>query len=99
MHQMICPAPKGKEVHHKDNDGWNNQRLNLEPLTRKAHSQLLRRKRRGKCSSKYVGVHWHAQHGKWCAELGNAGNKKHLGLFSSELAAYKAYRKAKNEVK
>lgn len=33
MHRILCGEPKGVDVHHKDNDGLNNKRGNLEDLT------------------------------------------------------------------
>lgn len=95
LHQAVKPGP---EVHHRDSDGWNNQRGNLIPLTRAQHSNFLRRKKSGHASSRYVGVHWHRQHKKWCAEIKVSGVKRHLGLFKSELQASRVYRKEKRIV-
>ena len=32
MHRMLTGAERGKVVHHKDGNGWNNSRENLEVL-------------------------------------------------------------------
>jgi hypothetical protein len=37
MHRFVMRAPKGSEVHHRDNDGLNNRRENLEFLTHQSN--------------------------------------------------------------
>ncbi len=44
MHRQIMNCPKGMEVDHGDGDGLNNQRSNLEVVTRKENM----RRRNGK---------------------------------------------------
>ena len=41
MHRQITNCPKGKDVDHKDGDGLNNQRHNLEVMT---HKENMRRR-------------------------------------------------------
>jgi hypothetical protein len=96
LHKAVKPTVRGKENHHIDGDGWNCTRKNLLPVTRLEHGQFIRRKIKN-ASSQYVGVHWHCQHQKWCAEIRMAGKKKHLGLFKHEIDAANAYRRAKCE--
>lgn len=90
LHRAIKP---GKEIHHKDGDGWNNVDQNLISLSHKHHSWLPKRKAPGK-SSKFRGVYWHTQSGRWRSELKRDGKRHHVGSFDSELAAVRAYNKA-----
>ena len=42
-------------------------------------------------SSKYKGVTFHKKAKKWCATASVDGKRKHIGLFTDELSAHKAY--------
>lgn len=95
LHREIISS--AEDVHHRDGDGWNNQRRNLEGLTRREHCQKIKHKQ-DNASSRFVGVHWHAQHQKWCAEIRVNGIKRHLGLFVDEKTAARAYRIAKGQI-
>ena len=44
MHRQITNCPKGMDVDHKDGDGLNNQRDNLEVVTHKENMRRLREK-------------------------------------------------------
>jgi AP2 domain/HNH endonuclease len=92
MHRLIMGKPEGLEIHHKDDDGLNNQRGNLCSIT---HSQHLctHRKRRG-CSSIFKGVYWDKRAKRWMAHIRYRGVHKHLGSFNSEEDAARAYDKA-----
>jgi hypothetical protein len=87
MHRVIMDAPKGVEVDHFDGDGLNNQNENLRLVTHRQNIQNLHSKR----TSIYPGVCWHKVTQKWSSSISIDGRQKHLGVYSSELEAFKAY--------
>lgn len=78
---------------HADGDGLNNQRYNLRPADwlRNAQNRGLQR-RAG--SSSYKGVCWHKTQGKWMAYIAH----RHLGYFTDEIAAARAYDAAAHDL-
>ena len=53
-------------------------------------------KTKDKCTSKFVGVSFHKQTGKWQAETCINGKRKYLGLFQTEEQAHQAICKYRN---
>ena len=93
MHRLIMDAPDGVEVDHINGDRLDNRRCNLRLCT---HRQNLRnRKRQDNGSSRYKGVHKSA--GKWRAQIGYDGKTHHLGYFTDEADAARAYNEAASE--
>lgn len=91
MHQLIMGTIGTKyEIDHKDRNGLNNMRSNLSIATRSDNTKN-RRKHRG--ASQYNGVSQHL-YGRWLARININGKQKHLGLFSNEVDAAKAYNEA-----
>ncbi len=41
LHRLLLNAPKGLVVHHKDGNGWNNCRSNIELMTSKEHAKTI----------------------------------------------------------
>ena len=74
-------------VDHIDNDRSNNRIENLQLVT---HRYNCSKDRKNK-SSKYTGVSWCKQHGKWVVFIRLGLKKKNLGLFTSEFRAHLAY--------
>lgn len=90
MHRLLMQPPKGAVVHHRNNDGLDNRRSNLEVTTNR---QNIRYHFEGKVT----GVHFHKQSGKWRAQLRNeAGKFVSLGLHPTREAAVKATEAFKN---
>jgi len=74
---------------HKDRNGLNNQKHNLREATNLQN--IVNTKSRKNTSSKYKGVTWNKKSKKWRANIEKGGVKKHLGLFTNEEEAAKAY--------
>ena len=84
------------EVDHKDGDKTNNRIDNLRDCTHAQNHQ--NRVSMPGSSSKYPGVSWYKNSKKWRAKIVLHGKDKYLGLYESEVDAYKAYCKAKYEL-
>lgn len=89
MHNLIMNA---KGIDHKDNNGLNNQRLNLRVANQMQNGGNMT-PRQGS-SSKYKGVSWRKDRDNWTAYIHAGGRKKTLGSFDSEIEAAKAYDRA-----
>lgn len=86
MHKMLCI---GKEIDHKNHNGLDNRRENLRSCTR-SQNNMNSRKQFG-CSSKYKGVQFHKQNCNFRAYGSIRKKQIHLGSFSTEDDAAKAY--------
>lgn len=97
VHQLVAMAFLGhvlcgheRVVDHIDNNILNNKLSNLQVITAREN---LSRSRKNK-TSKYTGVHWSKEQGKFIANIHINGRQKHLGCFNSEIDAFSAYEKA-----
>lgn len=90
MHRQILGLTDPKiQGDHKDGNGLNNQRSNLRTTTNQQNSFNM--KSQSGCISKYKGVTWDKTHGKWQVRICINGRRKHIGLFTDEVEAAKAY--------
>lgn len=96
MHRVFTGAPKGMDVDHRNGDGLNNRDENLRVCTRNQNN-ANRHKVQSK-TSKYKGVHYESQTGKWRAEVTMMGARYRLGRFESQEDAVKAYYKKAQEL-
>lgn len=81
----------GLEGDHINRDRLDNRRGNLRRST-KGENRQNRTKRTG-VSSRFRGVHWRPQYGKWDAEIRVNGKRTWVGRFSSEQEAGEATRR------
>jgi len=74
------------QVDHIDGDRANNNVSNLRMATRVSNLRAHQNKPKG-CSSRYRGVHWKKQRGKWGAQCKINYKQKNLGYFTTEVDA------------
>jgi|ERR1035437_699119 hypothetical protein len=91
LHSFILNTPKGLQVDHKDHDGLNDVRNNIRICTQTQNNANNRKMKN--TSSKYKGVSWTRNYGKWEAYIKINKIKKNLGYFTSEKDATLAYNK------
>jgi hypothetical protein len=95
MHRFIMNAECGELVDHRDGNTLDNRRDNLRIAT-KAQNCQNSRSYRG--SSRFKGVSWNTQSGKWKAGITANGNVINLGFFKDEETAACAYDTAAREL-
>lgn len=92
MHRLIMGAVPGQQVDHIDGNSLNNQRANLRFVTNAQNGRAKCAKRRnGGCSSRFRGVSWHPQSGKWRARVFFNYRQYCAGCHSTEEEAALAY--------
>jgi hypothetical protein len=88
MHREIMQPAQGMVVDHIDGNGLNNCRGNLRVCTPQQNTFNSRPRPK---KSKFKGVRYDAETGKWIAEITHNGIKYHLGTFATEVEAARAY--------
>lgn len=89
LHRFILDAPDNMQVDHINGDGLDNRRENLRLCTSAENSRNVRPYTGG--TSALKGVSWHLRVKKWRAQIKINGKKLHLGYYSTEEDAAKAY--------
>jgi hypothetical protein len=79
---LTDPRIKGD---HRDGNGLDNRRQNLRRATHRQNAQNVRAHKDG--SSRFVGVSWDSQRGKWTAAICRNGKRYSLGRFDLEQEA------------
>lgn len=92
MHREIMKAPEHLDVDHRDGNGLDNRRLNLRLAS--VSQNLANLRKRSKASSRFKGVSWSKPHKKWRSYIVLNYKQKHLGLFTEEKLAARAYDEA-----
>ncbi len=90
MHREIMGFPEGYLVDHKNNNKLDNRIANLRLATR-SQNVMNTLKRRTNTTSKYRGVCWRKDMGKWQSKIYFQNKRILLGYFDSEIEAAKAY--------
>lgn len=81
-------------VDHRNGNGLDNRRANLRSAT---NQQNHRNRRKIISTSRFKGVSWHSQNGRWCAQLTVDRRRYWLGYHGEEGAAARAYDEAARE--
>lgn len=92
MHRFILQAPKELEVDHKNRNKLDNQRSNLRLATGSQNS--VNREYSKSSSSRFRGVAYHKNTGKWQASIKVRRKHIYLGIFKEETDAARAYNQA-----
>jgi len=98
IHRLVAAAFYGEsnlEVNHKDSNKHNNHMDNLEYCNRRENNTHYHRTQ--KQQSKYPNVGFATDRNKWYSRIMIEGRRKHLGHFTEEEDAYKAYLNALEE--
>lgn len=75
MHRVLMDAPKGLVVHHRNNNGLDNRRCNLEVMTNRKNVKHA-------FSGRSTGVHFDAATGRWRVAI-----RASLGMYAEETKA------------
>ena len=87
---LINGTPPLDTLDHINGIKDDNRPSNLRELSHKENHRAHKNKKKG-ASSKYRGVHWSQQ--KWRALITTDGKLQHIGRFTSEIEAARAYDK------
>lgn len=88
MHVWLLGAREGLTVDHVNGNGLDNRRQNLRHAARFEQAQ---NRHGGRGRSLYKGVSWARRQRKWVACIHLNGRNRHLGYFSQEDEAARAY--------
>lgn len=88
-HNMHNHIMNGKFVDHIDNNGLNNQKINLRFFKDGQNNQNKIKK--AHTTSKYIGVSWHKGNKRWEVKIRIQGKNTYLGGFSLEKEAAECY--------
>ncbi len=88
MHRQIKETPDGMETDHANHNTLDNRKANLRICS---HAENQHNTRSQKGSSRYKGVGFHKAVKKWQASIRFNSRLRHLGYFTSETEAAKAY--------
>lgn len=104
MHRLIIERKLGREldnnevVDHINGNGFDNRRANIRVTTAKENSmnvmKPVRMTNKRKSTSRYKGVSFDREKGKWRARITDGGKIIHLGYFDNEIDAAIRYDKA-----
>lgn len=97
MHEFVLgKAPEGFDIHHKDDTTTNNQKKNLQYLTKQQH-QMLKGVQKNNASG-YKGVCFDKAKGKWLASIHLDRKNIFIGRFNTAEEAARAYDKKAREL-
>lgn len=96
MHRSILKAPINQQIDHINHNGLDNRKSNLRIVSFSVNAQNSCLHKNTK--SKYRGVYHQSDCKSWAARIGFNNETYHLGSFSSEIEAARAYDKKAEEL-
>jgi hypothetical protein len=91
LHRFILGLTDPKVlVDHRNRYGLDNQRGNLRIASRSQNAGNGNKRKDG-ITSRFRGVFWRESHKMWCAQIQINHKRLHLGYFTDELNAARAY--------
>lgn len=94
LHRILNGTPKHLITDHINGDTLDNRKSNLRSATNRQNTQ----NRHHNTTSKYPGVHYKKQTGRWCASIRIEGKKVHLGYTDTEEGAFNLYKQKCEEI-
>lgn len=92
LHSFIMGFPKDLFIDHKNGNSLDNRQENLRVCTAQQNNFNRRNfSKQSSLHSKFKGVCWHKRIAKWQSNICKNKTKIHLGYFSDEIEAAKAY--------
>lgn len=85
-------TPRHLVCDHINRNGLDNRKQNLRNCTKEENNLNRPSQRNG--ISRYKGVYWNKNAGRWAACIKRRGKKRHLGYFDDERSAARAYDEA-----
>lgn len=89
MHRYILNVESSLQVDHIDGNGLNNTRENLRLAT--GTENQANGQKRPDTTSKFKGVSWDKRNKQWRADICKHYKRQHLGYFTNEVDAARAY--------
>lgn len=89
MHRVILKAQKGQQIDHINHDKLDNRKQNLRFCNNGQNHMNI--KKYANKTSKYKGVWWNRERGKWQTDIKLNKKKRYVGRFESEERAAQAY--------
>ena len=90
MHRVILGLTDPKiQADHINHDGLDNTRINLRSCTQQQNN--MNKSSRKNSTSKYKGVSWNKRDNKWQSHIRFNNKTIHLGYYTNEQEAAKAY--------
>ena len=91
-------AMPAKYIDHINGVRDDNRLENLRDVTPAVNKQNIKGARKDSKASGLVGAFWHNRANKWFSNIGVAGKRQHLGMFSTAEDAHAAYIEAKRRL-
>lgn len=79
LHRFLLDTPKDKIVDHKDRNGMNNRRSNLQETDHVGNAR--NKKMQTTNTSGHPGICWSNKYGKWHARIWVKGSQIHVGYY------------------
>jgi hypothetical protein len=96
LHRFILNAPENMIVDHINGDKLDNRKENLRLCTQNENTKNARK--RASATSKYKGVSFPKTRNKWQVQIQLNKKKMHVGYYTDEIEAAKAYDKKAAEL-